>query len=129
MYILYYFLYVVFGWVVCRASYTTLIEDNLLANLVYPLTLMRACVCMCVCVVVCVCVCVCVRAYVCVCICVCVFVRMYVCVFLYMCEYFSMRAVREWVRIQPYCSLDTQPIHASVRKLWKTICGRTCVSL
>ena len=82
MYILYYFLYVVFGWVVCRASYTTLIEDNLLANLVYPLTLMRACVCMCVCVVVCVCVCVCA--------CVCVRMHMRVCVCTYVCVCFPI---------------------------------------
>ena len=32
----YYFIKVIFGWIVCRASYTTLNEDNLLAHHMYP---------------------------------------------------------------------------------------------
>ena len=70
------------GWVVCRASYTMLNEENLLAHHVYPVTLMRACVRVCVCVIVCV-------VYVCACVSVHVhvYVRMRVCVCVYVCVF------------------------------------------
>ena len=32
-------MYIIFGWIVCRASYTTLNEDNLFAYHAYPVTL------------------------------------------------------------------------------------------